>query len=251
MNHPIRALCMPVIALAAMTAAMSSSFASSLEEASEKKVNVRELRYDKPFEQTADSAVTLSSVNTTNAHEKRKQALLGSSKTYAQVSQSYNEEFWIYDSWVTLDHDIDYDGYYSRFTLEFDADTIYTNAPVYAVVYLGNNDIYDSIHVSSVFDIYGEDSSDSFVLENTLISGFPPQEYDLLIELYDAYTDTLVAFSDSYDDADLYMLSLESDDYEYRYEDTVVVVEEHGGSTGLVSLGLLLFITLCVKARRR
>lgn len=250
MNKLTHALFMPVIALAAITAPVSSSFASS-QEANEKKVSVVELRYDKPYEQPTAPASPLATVNATDTHEKRKQTLLASSKTYAQVAQSYNEDFWIYDSWVTFDHDIDYDGYYSRFTLEFDADTVYTSAPVYAVVYLGSNGVYDSIHVTSEFAIYGEDSSDSFVLENTLISGFPPQEYDLLIELYDAYTDNLVAYSDSYEDADLYMLSLESDDYESRYEDTIVVVEEHGGSTGLLTLALLLCATLGVKARKR
>ena len=53
--------------------------------------------------------------------------------------------------------------------------------------------------------------------------------------------------SDGYDDADLTYLSLESDNHEYIYEDTVIVVEEHGGSTTIFSL---LFIAFTLVVRR-
>ena len=145
-------------------------------------------------------------------------------------------EFWIYDSWVSLQHDLDYDGYYSTFSVEFDADTIFVDAPVYAVLYVGQNGVYDAIHVSSEFFIYGEDSSDSFVIESTLVSGFPSYDYDILLELYDAQTEQLVAFSDGYDNAEFAFVPLESETNEYIVEDTVVIVEEHGGSMSWLSL---------------
>ncbi|MDO6567279.1 choice-of-anchor H family protein [Alteromonas sp. 1_MG-2023] len=175
---------------------------------------------------------------------------------YSGISKSYEEaqsatllsDYWIYDSWVSLDTDIDYDGYYSEFTVEFDADTVFDSALVYAVIYLGRNDRYESIHVTSEFVLYGEDSSDSFVVESRLLSGFPAAEYDVLIEVYDAYSEELVAFSDGYDDADLAYLSLESDNHEYIYEDTVIVVEEHGGSTGLYSLFFIAFALVMRRA---
>lgn len=256
MNILTRFVIKPAVALVAISASASFALASP-EQAegdkqasqTEKKVSVVERRYDKPYEEAVSSSSSPSPLQS-DKHKQQKQRYTTASKTYAQVSQSYADEYWIYDSWVTLDADIDYDGYYSRFTVEFDADTIYASAPVYAVVYLGNNDTYDAIHVTSNFEIYGEESSDSFVLENTLLSGFPPQEYDLLIELYDAYSDTLVAYSDSYHDGDLYRVSLESDEYEYRYEDTVVVVEEHGGTMGWLSLTLLFGAMLVLRARR-
>ena len=157
------------------------------------------------------------------------------------VSQN---EYWIYDSWVTLENDLDHDGYYSKLTIEFDADSVFSHATVYAIVYIGKNNHYDAIHISSNFDIYGEDSFDSFAIETTLISGFPANDYDILIELYDASSNSLVAFSDSYDDADLSYVSLESENHEYSYEDTVVVVHEHAGSTSLLGLLMLTVVTI-------
>ena len=179
---------------------------------------------------------------------KRESLFSGTSKSYAEAQSTVLlSDYWIYDSWVSLDTDIDYDGYYSEFTVEFDADTVYDSALVYGVIYLGRNDRYEAIHVTSEFVLYGEDSSDSFVVESRLLSGFPAADYDVLIELYDAYSEQLVAYSDGYCDADLAYLSLESDNHEYIYEDTVIVVEEHGGSTTIFGL---LFIALTLVARR-
>ena len=155
-------------------------------------------------------------------------------------------EFWIYDSWVRLQQDLDYDGYFSTFSVEFDADTIFVDAPVYAVLYLGQNGVYDAIHVSSEFFIYGEDSSDSFVIESTLVSGFPSYDYDILLELYDAQTEQLVAFSDGYDNAEFAFVPLESETNEYIVEDTVVIVEEHGGTLNWATL-LFIIATLSLR----
>ncbi|MBC3766510.1 choice-of-anchor H family protein [Neptunicella marina] len=148
-------------------------------------------------------------------------------------------DFWIYDAWITLDVDTDGDGYYSGFSVEFDADTIYSHADVYARLYLsrGDEDFYE-YHTTADFPIDGEDSTDSFVVETDLVDGFPTGDYELLIELYDATTNQLVASLDGYDDDDLYLIPLESDNHEYR--EPVVVVTEHGGSFGWWSvLGLI------------
>ena len=193
-------------------------------------------------------ADTLGSASLAEKKAKRESLFSGTSKSYDEVqSTTFLPDYWIYDSWVSLDSDIDYDGYYSKFTVEFDADTAYDSALVYGVIYLGRNDRYEAIHVTSEFVLYGEDSSDAFVVESHLLSGFPAADYDVLIELYDAYSEQLVAYSDGYDDADLAYLSLESDNHEYIYDDTVVVVEEHGGSTTIFGL---LFIAFVLVARR-
>ena len=193
-------------------------------------------------------ADTLGVASLAEKKAKRESLFSGTSKSYAEAQSTVLlSDYWIYDSWVSLDTDIDYDGYYSEFTVEFDADTAYDSALVYGVIYLGRNDRYEAIHVTSEFVLYGEDSSDAFVVESRLLSGFPAADYDVLIELYDAYSEQLVAFSDGYDDADLAYLSLESDNHEYIYEDTVIVVEEHGGSTTIFSL---LFIAFTLVVRR-
>ena len=155
------------------------------------------------------------------------------------------QDFWIFDAWVKFYSDEDSDGYYNHFSVEFDADTEYSSAEVYARLYLGKNEVFKEYHVTSNFNIFSDNSNDSFVVESELLNGFSAAEYEVLIELYDAYNDELVAVYDGNNDADLYLLSLESKEYESVQ---VVVVREHGGSVslwGLLLLPLLLITRQC------
>ena len=157
--------------------------------------------------------------------------------------QNLEHEFWIYDATVTLYSDVDYDGYYHHFSVEFDADTIFEHADVYARLYLSRGNVFQEYHTTSVFHIDGESELDSFEVDSELLSGFPSDDYEVLIELYDAYSDELVATLDGNDDADLYFITLESEDFEEVYvEPQVVVVRESGGSFGYLSLLLLPFL---------
>lgn len=144
-----------------------------------------------------------------------------------------NQEFWVFDAWLTLHQDRDYDGYYHHFSLEIDADTEYASAQIYARLYLGTNEVFQEFHVTDNFTIYGDNSDDSYVIETELLTGFPANDYELLIELYDAYSDELVAVYDGYN---VYLISLESKNYD---RPQVVVVREHAGSLGLWGLLLL------------
>jgi len=249
-------------------ALMSPVHASTENSAQNKNVTSNEYRYDKPFvaaesllpktsgaltsEETITQSVDDVETNQQSLPKAGKhQQHLAVSKSSSDIVVSSINEFWIYESWVTLEQDIDYDGYHSTFSIEFDADTIFTRAPVYAVLYLGKNDVYESIHVSSEFYIYSEDSTDTFTIESTLVSGYPPGEYDILLELYDADTEMLVAYTDAYDDSALAYLPLESENNEYVVEDTVVIVEEHGGAWSLLPLCLLGGIVLVRRTVRR
>ena len=256
-------------AIAALQLSFLSPVHANTENSSEEKqVTSNEFRYDKPFvaaqslltkttddlpndsvvEQSTNSAVTQqNTLSNANKHQQH----LGVNKSSSDIVVSSVNEFWIYESWVTLEQDVDFDGYHSTFSIEFDADTIFTRAPVYAVLYLGQNDVYESIHVSSDFYIYSEDSTDTFTIESTLVSGYPPGEYDILLELYDADTEMLVAFTDAYDDSALAYLPLESENNEYIVEDTVVIVEEHGGAWSLLPLFLLGGIVLVRRTSKR
>ncbi len=259
----------PIFSLATFSAfallhVLTPSTASAVETTKNIQVETKEFRYDKPF--VASKETLSGSINTPDIHSEskhdlnsvssssdnilRKEKHLSSSKSSGDIMLNSVNEFWIYDAWTSLDNDIDYDGYHSTFSVEFDADTIFTQVPVYAVLYIVTNGQYDAIHVSSEFYIYGEDATDSFSIESTLISGFPSNDYDVLIELYDADTEMLVAFSDGYDNASLAYLPLESKNNEYIVEDTVVIVEEHGGSLSILSL-LVIGFTIVVRTRRK
>jgi hypothetical protein len=148
------------------------------------------------------------------------------------------EEFRVYDAWVTLERDQDHDGYYSDFTLNFDVDTDYSSAAVYAVLYLGVDDEFREYHSSSVFTIYGEDSDDAFEVSTTLVEGFVNDDYEILIEVYDADSNNLVAVYDGYADNDLLYLPLESVDYEYTGPQ--VIVNSDGGTNSIATIIALL-----------
>jgi hypothetical protein len=234
------------LVLSALTLS-SLTYAASASNSADAKVVSTEFQYDKPFQSLPRLELThkqmISGVATTDtaqtsweAKNAELQELTFSDKSRPEPTAINNNDFSIYDSWVTLDNDFDFDGYYSKFTVEFDADTVYERAYVYAIIYLGTNDVFESIHTTSVFAINGDSSNDSFVVESELVSGFPPDEYEIMVELYDADTDFLVAFSDGLDDADLAFTPLESENYEVLPEERIIIVEEHGGSLGWMIL---------------
>ncbi|MFQ3251028.1 MAG: hypothetical protein ACI9O6_002868 [Glaciecola sp.] len=163
----------------------------------------------------------------------------------SRESARYHDDpdFWIYDSYVSLSSDLDYDGYYSSFKLEFDVDTIYQTAPIYAVIYTSTTDVFTPFYTTNIYNIHGDNTNDSIIVENDLVTGFPSNDYEIMIVIYDADTDEIVAVADGTDDADLAYLSLESENYEY-IEPAEVVVVEHGGALGgllILGLGFVMF----------
>ena len=156
-------------------------------------------------------------------------------------------DFWIYDAWIELNKDTDRDGFYSGFTLFIDVDSHFAQAPVYARLYLGKNDSFREYHSTSDFFVNGQSSNDFFEVSTELLEGFADNDYEILIELYDADRNELVAVYDSFDDEDLLYLPLESRDYEYNQ--VVVVRETSGGSTGLLSL-IPLALLCCYRLKR-
>jgi hypothetical protein len=162
-------------------------------------------------------------------------------------AKTFNQDFWIFDAWVEFYSDDDRDGYFNYFSVEFDADTRYSSAEVYARLYLGKDEIFKEYHTTTNFDIFSDSSDDSFVVESELLNGFSPAEYEVLIELYDAFSNELVAVYDGNNDADLYLLSLESKEYETPQ---IIVIREHGGSVNLWGF-LLLSLLLITRQYRR
>ena len=157
--------------------------------------------------------------------------------TRAENQTHVNHEFWIYDAWVSLHGDADYDGFYHHLDIEFDADTLFLQQDVYAILYLGKGDTFESYHVTDIFTIFGESSDDTLVVESEFVNGYNPYEYELLIELYDAYSNQLVAVTDGVSDPDLAFLPIESMEFD-QPTPPVVIVEEHGGSAGWWLMGL-------------
>lgn len=161
----------------------------------------------------------------------------------AAAPQSLDSNFWFYDADVELFSDFDNDGYYFGIDLLFDADTNYAIADVYAVIYLSYEyGPWNEYAETEDFTLFGTASSDEHVVETELISGYPTGDYDILIELFDAYDGTYLASIGPEDTSELSLLPLEDSTRDARSggQTQVVVNSGGGGSIGwLFLLGLL------------
>ncbi len=148
-------------------------------------------------------------------------------------TQSPNTEFWFYDVDVELFSDFDHDGYYYGIDLWFDADTIYSVADVYAVIYLSYEyGPWNEYAVTEDFTLFGTSASDEYVIETELISGYETGSYDILIELFDAYDGSFVADIGPEFSSELSLLPLEDAGRDAVTEPRIVVNSGGGGSPG-------------------
>ncbi len=109
--------------------------------------------------------------------------------------------------------DLDADGYHSRFSVHFDANT-YADERIwlYAKLYLSlEGGPWTLYAVSDDFLIEGDSLLDDYRVETTLRDGFPSGYYDVRIELYDADSDDWLLTWGPYDDGSLRNLPLEDD----------------------------------------
>lgn len=161
------------------------------------------------------------------------------SKATAQALQAPNVDFWFYTADVQLFNDHDADGYYHGIDLLFDADTYFVFAEVYAVVYLSlNGGPWNEYAATENFSLFGATSDDDYVIVTELLAGYPSGSYDLLIELFDAYDDTFLAYFGPDDTSELAFLPLEDADRDTIVPE-VIVIEHGGGSSGYLLILLL------------
>jgi hypothetical protein len=99
----------------------------------------------------------------------------GSAKTGSGLAsaQNFTHDFWIFDADIVLFNDDDNDGFYHGIDLLFDADTIYSAAEVYAVMYLSLDlGPWNEYGVTEDFWIFGASGTDEYVLVTELMSGY-------------------------------------------------------------------------------
>lgn len=173
-------------------------------------------------------------------------------KTARNNLSAVNVDYWFYDAYTELYADSDRDGFYSGIVLTFDADTIWPAADVFAVVYLSYEyGPWNEYAETEVFTIFGTSAFDEYTIETDLVAGYPPGNYDVLIELYDAYDAVLIASIGPEDSPDLGLLPLEDAGYDSAAggPGSVVINTGGGGSTSV-------FMLVCLagaawRARRR
>jgi hypothetical protein len=167
------------------------------------------------------------------------------SKLNAQTSQSPNTEFWFYTADVELFNDDDRDGYFHGIDLLFDADSFFGFAEVYAVAYLSlDGGPWNEYAVTEDFTLLGATSDDDYVIVTELVAGYPTGSYDILIELFDAYDDSFLAYIGPDDTSELAFLPLEDSGRDIADVPDVIVVNHHrgGGALGwwiILALGLV------------
>jgi len=151
------------------------------------------------------------------ANQNGKTSRNGSPELRSNSPQSSSQAFGFsfYDASVFLNFDRDSDGYFSDFTLEFDADYDEGSAEVYAVVYTSQNGAdWQELFVTDVFVISLDSVEDTQSITTALNFGFPTGDYDILIDLFENGIPGIVASIDPTSDADLFALPLEDSEHD-------------------------------------
>lgn len=158
-----------------------------------------------------------------------------------------NVDFWFYEADVVLFSDFDNDGYYYGIDLLFDVDTVFSDADVYAVIYLSHNfGPWNEYAETEVFSIFGASADDQYVVETELLSGYVTGDYDLLIEIYDTYDGAFVASFGPDESSELSLLPLEDASRDAPQETIVVVSSGSGGGGAAAWLSLLMLLSVAV-----
>ncbi len=164
--------------------------------------------------------------------------------------QTPNVDFWIYDASLELYSDFDHDGYYSAIDLNLDADTVYSEAEVYAVLYLSYElGPWNEYASTEDFTIFGASGDDAYFVDTELVSGYVTGEYDILIELFDAFDGTFLASFGPEDSSQLAQLPLEDAGRDTPLPTTIIINEGGGGSIGLLGLLALFGVVRFARAR--
>lgn len=173
--------------------------------------------------------------------------ILTNNNKSAKTSSLTHSDFGIYSANSFLDVDQDLDGYYQTFSVLFDADfygyheTTGQQVSVYALLYMSKNgEPWSHFFTTDNFIIAGDSELDEYEVITTLVSGYPPGEYDILIDLYQVGYSNIVASFSADDSNALYALPLESGDFDNYYVEEVDVI---GGGVSSI-LGLFTLFSL-------
>ena len=156
--------------------------------------------------------------------------------------------FWVYEARTRLFDDFDGDGRFSYLRVSFDIDTSYFEADVHVRLFLrGSDGTWDPIFHSEEFSIFGTSSNDEYEVETELVAGFPPDDYDVMIEVYEGVYGELVAEYGPANSSALSFLPLEDVSFDSRSSPPVVVSRGGGGAVSFDMLILLLFASLAMQ----
>lgn len=117
----------------------------------------------------------------------------------------------IYDVWFETQTDHDGDGYHSKFKVFFDVDSRYSNHSIYVTGQL-NNGASTPLFRTEPFTISGETGNDTYSTTVLLTEGYPSDQYDLTLRIYDAQSNALLLTWGPAQDGQMSQLFLEDAD---------------------------------------
>lgn len=184
----------------------------------------------------------------------------GDSVLAVSMARYSAHEITLYDASTELISDFNNDGFFHRFSVTIDADTIYESAYIYAELYLSyEGGPWNHYASSDSFHIHGDSAQDLYTIETELADGFMPGYYDIRIEIYDGDYHSRILSYGPYDNPSLSALPLEDsyyDDYSHAITpvstEVIITGDAHGhGSMGLWMLSLpVLLILLRISGQR-
>ena len=122
-------------------------------------------------------------------------------------------ETWVAEIGTLLTRDLDNDGYFTGFSLSIDVDTYFTNQDVYLALFTRDSSGAESpLHRTRNFSIYGNALTDEYEIDIDLVSSYPADTYDLIIDVHDARDDRILDSIDNRQFSNLRSLPLESED---------------------------------------
>jgi len=190
----------------------------------------------------------------TTGQRSRTTAESGKPGSGVQSGSSGSNDFWFYSVDLVLFGDDDRDGYFYGIDLLFDADTVWSSADVYAVLYLSfEGGPWNEYAVTADFRINGTSGDDEYVVVTELQSGYPTGSYDILVELFDSVTGEYLAGIGPEETSELGYLALE----DFQLDAPVVVrpvAVSHGhGGGGAAGFGFVVLsgLGLALRARSR
>lgn len=181
----------------------------------------------------------------------------------------FDSDTWISDIGTLLFRDQDRDGYFSGFSLSVDVDTHYKQAEVYLAIgiqrAIGQP---ERLHTTQTFKVYGHSLADEYRIDIDLLSNYPAGDYDLNIDLHDAFDHRILDSVSAAEFSNLFRLPLESEDMDFLHDsgdftdatdhhdpaqpaNHDIRVVEYTGSSGLVFLLALVALVTIRTANRR
>lgn len=104
-----------------------------------------------------------------------------------------NNEIYVSDVSTVLFNDADQDGYYAGFSVTLDVDVSWDSADVFANIFLqSNGSSPEFLHSTNVFTVFGQESFDRYRVDVDLTDNFFADEYDIIIDVVDAYSTLVV-----------------------------------------------------------